>query len=1088
MGSRNRNNVQCTSLETLVPEMYTADDLFIPFRLPRLWADAHVHQTPLSLNIHSLDSERKREILLPHLALSDTIMTERFPAPQTSWRGGRRGGGRGGVAPRRDDPSASGVHQHAPFSVAEPVPQGTAAAPPPPVDRFAAFDDARQTRPPRRGRAHPRGEGPARAPPPPAESAPGAPASGAVADHDGGRGGPPLHQRRPPRRDAPATHIDANRPEVAPLATRFPPPAPGDQTSCSLPPPTAAVTSTSAAYPSQPQVVLSAAMESVMDEIEDALAKHHSLVVVGDTGCGKTTRVPLGLYLGEAYRRRNTDAARPTHEVAHRGRPWHHRTIAVTQPRRLAATTVAKYVASLARTPLGRDVGFHIRMEDNTSTGTRLTFMTDGILLQQLVHDPTLSSYDIVCIDEAHERSLNIDFVLGLIKRAQRARLERIASSTQGGGSSSSTTMQPLKVIIMSATIDFRRFALFFDQCPIIELPNRPFPVDVMFDTEGNDLDDVPLGSLAAREVVTKKAVDCLALFLMNTCVPRAPVGADPAAGSSTMPPPPMLDKAGDVLIFMSGEDDIDMTIEAIRKSGLVTTFAIDLHKLHSTVPPDVLERAFEPPPPGRRRVIVSTNIAETSVTIDGIRCVIDSGLIKQTDYDPHAGVESLLVQYHCQSGCDQRAGRAGRTAPGVCFRLYSHTRFADQPRFAKPEIMRCDLAHVVLQMKTAGIHDPFSFPFLDPPSEPQLRSAIKLLKDIGALSVEPADAYVPAARGATGRHHRDDPRTRRGDDDDIDLGTTPTAFLTRNGHRMAALALRPDLANLVLHAVDRGCAEQALIIAALVNASKPVLIRPKEEAARADAAHARFGARANRSDFLTRFEAYCDWGDVVDSRGSDAAYRFAKENYLSHSQLDECRREVMRMASSLRRCGVDAEAYTSWETRQGPSRDGGWRPPADADGGEFYCAPTVSTSTRSTPLELCISSAFQHSYYVKAEGGTHYDSLAPMIDEHGAWLTATRPKVYVHPSCLAHQLKADRLPELVVALDIVTTTKTYARLLHPVNLDDLPTVAMPLVRRMIRVNPESDTKWEYLVNLVHHERGAAMMSNMALRAQVAFF
>lgn len=516
-------------------------------------------------------------------------------------------------------------------------------------------------------------------------------------------------------------------------------------------------------------------MDEHRAEVVECVRKSQNAVIIGETGSGKTTRIPD--FLLDSFPQAK---------------------IAITQPRRVAARSVARYVASRRGKQVGGEVGYQVRFEDETTAGTRANFMTDGILLRKLQFDPLLKEYDVVMVDEAHERSLNIDFVLGLLKRVQAERKK------QG--------MKELKVVVTSATIEKEKFANYFGGAPIVEVPGRMHPVDVQYARE--EVRNYP--KVAAQQV--------------NEIV---------ASG-----------RQGDVLIFMPGEEEIRRTIQEIENLRLSS---IDAMPLFGAMAPEDQDKIFEKN--SKRKVIVSTNIAETSVTIDGVRFVIDSGLIKQKEFNPNTGIEALLTERHAKSGCEQRKGRAGRTAPGTCYRLYSETDYIGRDAYQTPEIARSNLDHVILAMKKIGIKDVRSFDFIDKPKEEAILQAIETLKMLGALDANEK--------------------------------------LTKIGETMSELPLRPEIARMVIEAEKYHCTGKICTIAAMMG-EKSVFVRPKGKEDEADEAHAQF--TKGGSDFLKLLEVWQQWSATGFNDN------WAREHYLNVRQLFEVREIRSQLMRELKR------------------------------------------------------------------------------------------------------------------------------------------------------------------------------------------
>jgi ATP-dependent helicase HrpA len=521
-----------------------------------------------------------------------------------------------------------------------------------------------------------------------------------------------------------------------------------------------------------------------VEQIQAALREHQVVVVAGETGSGKTTQLPkIALAAG-------------------RGR---HGMVGHTQPRRLAARTLAARIAEECGVELGAEVGFAVRFTDRTAKGTRVKVMTDGILLAELQRDRDLRRYDTLIIDEAHERSLNIDFLLGYVKRLLPRRPD-------------------LRVIITSATIDVERFSAHFGGAPIIEVSGRTYPVELRYrPTEDVAADDV--------DAVCEAVLDCLT------------------------------EGDGDVLVFLSGQREIHDVADALRPMLDATTTVLPLYARLS-----VAEQSQVFAPGGGRRVVLATNVAETSITVPGIRYVVDPGTARISRYSKRLKVQRLPIEPISQASANQRAGRCGRVRDGIAVRLYSEQDYLDRPAFTDPEILRTNLAAVLLQMAALRLGDVERFPFLDPPDTRQVRDGLVLLHELGALEDPPKEAAGP-------------PR------------------LTPLGRRLARLPLDPRLGRMVLAAAELGCVREVVVIAAGLTIQDP-RERPEAERGRADAAHARFVDR--RSDFLTLLNL---WDHVRDTRRRTSANglrRACREQYLNYLRIREWQDLVAQLREVL--------------------------------------------------------------------------------------------------------------------------------------------------------------------------------------------
>ncbi|QBI19774.1 ATP-dependent RNA helicase HrpA [Egibacter rhizosphaerae] len=517
------------------------------------------------------------------------------------------------------------------------------------------------------------------------------------------------------------------------------------------------------------------------DEIAEALREHQVVVVAGETGSGKTTQLPkLCLDLGRGVR----------------GKVGH------TQPRRLAARTVAARVAEELAVEVGDEVGYQVRFTDRSRDDTLLKVMTDGILLAETQGDPALRAYDTLIIDEAHERSLNVDFLLGYVKQLLPRRPD-------------------LKVIITSATIDVERFSEHFDGAPTVEVSGRTYPVEVRYRPleaeEDDDEDQDQLTGIGA-------AVDEL-----------------------------VAETRGDILVFLPGERDIRETAEMLEGKQLPGT---EILPLYARQTPGEQQRVFHPG--GQRRIVLATNVAETSLTVPGIRAVIDPGTARVSRYNPRTKVQRLPIEKVSQASARQRAGRCGRLGPGICIRLYAEEDFEARPEFTDPEVQRTNLASVILQMTALGLGEVEDFPFLDPPDQRRVRAAEQLLAELGAVE-RTADAE---AEGETG------PRR-----------------LTPIGRTLARLPVDPRLGRMLVEADRRGCVREVLVLVAALSLQDPRQ-RPEKRRQEADGYHGRF------ADETSDFAGFVNlWEYLREQRRALSGNRFrrrCREEFLHHLRVRE--------------------------------------------------------------------------------------------------------------------------------------------------------------------------------------------------------
>ncbi|KAJ8327909.1 DEAH-box ATP-dependent RNA helicase prp22 [Batrachochytrium dendrobatidis] len=496
------------------------------------------------------------------------------------------------------------------------------------------------------------------------------------------------------------------------------------------------------------------------DTIVKAVDENQLLIVVGDTGSGKTTQMTQ--YLAEEG-------------FASKGM------IGCTQPRRVAAMSVAKRVAEEVGCRLGQDVGYTIRFEDCTSPETKIKYMTDGMLLRECLVDDMLSKYQVLLLDEAHERTVATDILFGLLKKTVKKRPD-------------------FKLIITSATLDAERFSSFFFNCPILTIPGRTYPVEILYAKE-------PESDYLDSSLITVMQIH-------------------------------LSEPAGDILLFLTGQEEIDTSAEILyermKALGPMVPELIIL-PVYSALPSEMQSKIFDPAPPGARKVVLATNIAETSITIDGIYYVIDPGFVKHSTYDPKLGMDALVVVPISQAQARQRSGRAGRTGPGKCYRLYTEAAYRNEmlPN-SVPEIQRMNLSMIVLMLKAMGINDLVSFDFMDPPPVQTLVTALELLFQLGALDNE--------------------------------------GLLTRLGRKMSQFPMDPTMAKTLLISTDLGCSEELLTIVAMLTAQN-VFYRPKEKQAQADQKKAKF--HQPEGDHLTLLTVYNAW------KASKFSNAWCHENYI---------------------------------------------------------------------------------------------------------------------------------------------------------------------------------------------------------------
>ncbi|XP_060603694.1 ATP-dependent RNA helicase DHX33-like isoform X1 [Ruditapes philippinarum] len=531
--------------------------------------------------------------------------------------------------------------------------------------------------------------------------------------------------------------------------------------------------------------------------------KHNSVIIIGETGSGKTTQIPQFLY--EAGLHRNS-------------------VIAITQPRTVAAITVSQRVALEKRSDMGdlviKHVGYRVRFDDTTSERTKIKYMTDGMLLREAISDPLMKRYSIVILDEAHERTIHTDVLFGVVKSAQHQRQE------QG--------MKPLKIIVMSATMDVDHFSKYFNKAPVLYLEGRQFPITVMYTKE--EQSDYLFASLVTLFQIHREAL------------PQE-----------------------DILIFLTGQEEIESAVKSIRDIARNMTGNVPnmlVCPLYAALPSQQQLKVFQPTPKGCRKVIVATNIAETSITVHGIKYVIDSGKVKAKIYNSRGGLDLMKVVHVSQAQAQQRCGRAGRESPGTCYRLYTEQQYEALRKTTVPEIQRCNLASVVLQLTAMGIQDVVNFDFMDKPSSEAILNAIEQLKLLGALE------------------------------------NTEEIKLTQTGKQMAEFPLDPRMSKVILSAKHYKCLEEILTIVSLLSVDS-VLYTPQSKREHAVAVRQKFmSSEGDHITLLNVFRAY---------KGVNGNKQWCQENFINMRNMRtvfDVRRQLrdicVRQDLPLNTCGHD--------------------------------------------------------------------------------------------------------------------------------------------------------------------------------------
>ncbi|OMO93520.1 hypothetical protein CCACVL1_06472 [Corchorus capsularis] len=598
---------------------------------------------------------------------------------------------------------------------------------------------------------------------------------------------------------------------------------------------------------------------SVEKRLIEEVQKHDILIIVGETGSGKTTQIPQFLF--------NAGFCRDG------------KSIGITQPRRVAAVTVAKRVAEECGVELGQKVGYSIRFEDVTSSSTRIKYMTDGLLLREALLDPFLSKYSVIIVDEAHERTVHTDVLLGLLKKVQNVRSKNVEDHTLVGHKRASNgtilekentdpgvsvlkqfqgrKLPPLKLIIMSASLDARVFSEYLGGARAVHIQGRQFPVDIFY------------------------TVDPQTDYLDSAIVTIFQIHSNEASG--------------DILVFLTGQEEIESVEKQIQENlkqlreedrKMITV------PIFSSLPSEQQMRVFAPAPPGFRKVILATNIAETSVTIPGIKYVIDPGVVKARSYDPVRGMESLVVVPTSKAQALQRSGRAGREGPGKCFRLYPESEFEKLEDSTKPEIKRCNLSNVILQLKALGVDDVFGFDFIEKPSRAAIKKSVEELILLGALT------------------------------DECKL-SDPV------GRQMARLPLDPIYSKALILASQFNCLEEMLIVVAMLSVDS-IFYEPREKLDEAlfnplfligQSRTAKKCFTSPEGDHLTLINVYRASNDFMETRKLQVGNnkhekvlrKWCRENFINSRSLrlardihSQIRGHVEQMGLCISSCGDD--------------------------------------------------------------------------------------------------------------------------------------------------------------------------------------
>lgn len=606
---------------------------------------------------------------------------------------------------------------------------------------------------------------------------------------------------------------------------------------------------------------------AVREDLLRVIRDNQVIIVVGQTGSGKTTQLTQFLH-EDGYAK--------------------HGLIGCTQPRRVAAMSVAKRVSEEMEVKLGGLVGYAIRFEDCTSKETKIKYMTDGVLLRESLVEPDLDRYSCIIMDEAHERALNTDVLMGLIKKVLARRRD-------------------LKLIVTSATMNAERFSRFYGGAPEFIIPGRTFPVDIQYSRS------------PCEDYVDSAVKQVLAIH-----VSQGP---------------------GDILVFMTGQEDIEITCELVaeRLKLLNDPPKLSILPIYSQMPADLQAKIFDRAAPGVRKVIVATNIAETSLTVDGIMYVVDSGFSKLKVYNPKMGMDTLQITPISQANASQRAGRAGRTGPGKCFHLYTERAFRDEFYIQTiPEIQRTNLANTVLLLKSLGVKDLLDFDFMDPPPQDTITTSLFDLWALGALD---------------------------------NIGN-----LTSLGRTMTAFPMDPSLAKLIITAVEYECSEEMLTIVSMLSVPS-VFYRPKERQEESDAAREKFFVA--ESDHLTLLHVYTQWKVNGFSDGWCIRHFLHPKALRRAKEIRDQLQDIMKMQKmNLVSCGTD------WDIIRKCICSGYYHQAAKVKGIGEYINLRTSVTIQLHPTSALYGLGYLPDYVIYHElilTSKEYMSCVTAVDPH--WL-----------------------------------------------------------------------------------------------------
>lgn len=702
-------------------------------------------------------------------------------------------------------------------------------------------------------------------------------------------------------------------------------------------------------------------INSVKNQLMQKIKQDETIILIGETGCGKTTQIPQFIY--EFY-----------------ANPQFYGLIGITQPRRVAAISIATRVAQEMRSQLGDLVGYTIRFEDQTTNNTRIKYMTDGILLREAISDPLLSKYRVIVLDEAHERTVHTDVLFGVVKKAQRFRrspkrsLDFSAESTQP-----THQLRPLKLIIMSATMDVDNFSRYFNHAPVYYIQGRTYPIEIFY-TQEKQSDYITTALITISQIHQQEdelEEESNSGLARGNVDKRRPIG-------------------GDIIVFCTGQEEIESMIKTVEdltpqlnayktRSGITKTLKV--YPLYAALPNSKQQSIFTRPREDCfRRVIFSTNIAETSVTIPNIRFVIDTGKVKVRIFSAKTGFEVMQVEDISRAQAAQRSGRAGRLAPGQCYRLYTKKEFKKRTPFPVPDIQKCNLANILLQMLAMGIRDIATFDFVDPPAKENIDASLESLLLMKAIeevketkTQPPADALrEPISEGATNTnsiHYK----------------------LTELGRQMVTFPVDPRFSALIIASKAFRCTDEILIIIAMLSIDS-IFILPSAQREQAQKMHKKFAS--SEGDLIKLLNVFRRYKEAKQS-GS-----WCLENFLRPVQL--------RMAVEIRAQLIDLCAKVGIPVVSCGNTEQIRRCFAVGAGVGVGLGGNVATIQRSNDYQL-VDFHNRKTGKPKASQGSNGDTL-----------DNSSRTVFIHPSsCL---FANSSRPECVLFVELVHTSKSYMR------------------------------------------------------------